>query len=66
MKDLTPEMALTKQYEEEAERAKVAADKYRDDVVAKMAVHLEEAKAAKAQEAEAKKLELEQALKYVC
>ena len=65
MKDLTPEMALTKQYEEEAEKARLAADKYRDDVLLKVSAQLEESKAAKKAQAEAKKKEMEDALRWV-
>ncbi|XP_067940386.1 myosin-2 heavy chain-like [Watersipora subatra] len=63
MKDLTPEMALTKQYEEEAEKARAAADKYKVDVVAKMAAQLEESKAAKLAQEEAKRKEMEEAIR---
>ena len=65
MKDLTPEMALTKQYEEEAEKARAEADKYRDEVLIKMSAQLEEAKREKQAAAEAKKLEMEEALRVV-
>ena len=65
MKDLTPEMALTKQYEEEAEKARAEADKYRDEVLIKMSAQLEEAKREKQAAAEAKKLEMEEALRFV-
>lgn len=65
MQDLTPEMALTKQYEEEAEKARAEADRYRDDVLIKMAAQLEEAKREKQAAADAKKQELEEALRFV-
>lgn len=63
MKDLTPEMALTKQYEEEAEKARLEADKYRSGVMSKMSAQLEKAKADKLAQSEAKKKEMEEALR---
>lgn len=63
MQDLTPEQALTKQYEEEALKARTEAEKYKTDVISKMSSKLEEAKAAKLALAEQQKQEMEEAIR---
>lgn len=63
MQDLTPEQALTKQYQEEAAKARAEAEKYKTNIVSKMSSKLEEAKAAKLALAEQQKQEMEEAIR---
>lgn len=65
MSDLTPEQALTKQYEKEAEQARAEAEKYKNQVVTQMTEKLAQDKASKLAEAEATKQQMEEAFRHV-